>query len=107
MFHRSASVGFLEQIAQDGVDAFVVVFLQLVEAAESGVGCGQGISFLPATGGELVEVVCRSNGFVEVDGLDSRLSLGHSHDWGGCHSDGHHEMFHKFVSFFIDVEYLL
>ena len=80
-------VRLLLQVRQDGVDALVVVFLQLVEAAESAIGCRQRIVFLPAAGGKLIEIVGRFGGLVQIRHDQPRFVLSHAHHWSRRHEN--------------------
>ena len=70
---------FFLQFVENRVDALVVVLLQLVETAETRVGSGQRIVFLPSSCCKHVEVLCGLHGLVKIFHLEARF-LCHS-----CH----------------------
>ena len=78
LLHRTLRVVLLEQLGEDAVDALVVVLLQLVEATEARIGCGQGVGLLPSTRRKLVEILGGIGAPVEVRLDDTCLALGHA-----------------------------
>ena len=66
-----------------------VVFCQLVETAESGIFCGEGMTVGPAASGETIEVCARSSCGVEIGEVDAcgecGLSSSASSEEGECH----------------------
>ena len=85
---------FLLQVAQDGVDALVVVFLQLVEAAEARVGGGQRIQLLPTTGCKHVEVLGGLHVLVKILHAEARLVLSHACYGQRQHQSHRNHLFH-------------
>ena len=65
----------LREICQDDIDLLVDILLKHVKTAIAAIGGRQGMGFLPATCGKLVEISCRTHGLIEVRQDESRLVL--------------------------------
>ena len=76
----------LVEFVKDGVDALVVVLLQLVKAAEARIGSRQRIVLLPSARCKLIEILGRLSRLVKVFHFQSRLVLGET-----CHGGSRHQ----------------
>ena len=92
---RASGIRFLLQVAKNGVDALVVVFLQLVEAAKARVSGWQRIQLLPSTSCKHVEVLSGLHGLVKILHAETRLVLSHS-----CHGQSEHQSHRNHLSHF-------
>ena len=75
LLNSSLGISSFEKLVENAIDAFVVVFLQTVEASIAGIGCGQRIVLHPSATGILVEIILRTNICVEISHHQPRLQF--------------------------------